>query len=59
MARAWREVTAQDEMGGGRKTDFFAVDLAPLLHSASSAAAFFADSAAAFRFADSAFYVSC
>ena len=34
---------------------FFAVDLAPLLHSASSEAAFFDDSAAAFCAATSAF----
>ena len=37
------------------RAHFFAFDLAPLLHSTSSAAAFFADSAADFWFATSAF----
>ena len=41
---------------GMGETYFFAFDLAPLLHSASSAAAFFDASAAAFWFADSTFY---
>ena len=39
----------------GRQTDFLAFDLAPLLHSWSSDAAFFAFSAAAFWLATSAF----
>ena len=40
------------------KTDFLALDLAPLDHSASSVAAFWEDSAAAFALAASAFWNS-
>jgi hypothetical protein len=45
-------------MRKGERTYFFAFDLAPLLHSASSAEAFLPASAAAFWFATSAFWES-